>query len=171
MAEEVQIHGSNVKGKIRNPLGVVGLTLITLGIYSIFWYYFVNKELAEIGKAHNTDECGTSPGTSVLAITLGIFIIVPPFVSIYNTCKRLSAAERLTGTAPGMEPGLLFILWVFLSPVAEYILQSNMNKVLQTQAGGAGQIAPGQATAPPPQAAAPAEQPPPPPPAPEQPQV
>jgi Domain of unknown function (DUF4234) len=171
MAEEIQIQGSNQRGKIRNPLGVVGLTLITLGIYSIFWYYFINKELAEIGKSHDTDECGTSPGTSVLAITLGIFIIVPPFVSIYNTCKRLSAAERLTGTAPGMEPGLLFILWIFLSPVAEYILQSNMNKVLQTQAGGAGQIAPGQATAPPPQAAAPAEQPPPPPPAPEQPQV
>jgi uncharacterized protein DUF4234 len=164
MAEEVQIQGSNERGKIRNPLGVVGLTLITLGIYSIFWYYFVNKELAEIGKAHNTDECGTSPGTSVLAITLGIFIIVPPFVSIYNTCKRLAAAERLTGTPQGMEPGLLFILWIFLSPVAEYILQSNMNKVLQSQAGGAGELAGAQATAPPPQAPAPAEQPAPPPP-------
>jgi hypothetical protein len=164
MAEEVQIQGSNERGKIRNPLGVIGLSLITLGIYTIFWYYFVNKELAEIGRAHNTDECGTSPGTSVLAITLGIFIIVPPFVSIYNTCKRLSAAERLTGTPPGMEPGLLFILWIFLSPVAEYIFQSNMNKVLQTQAGGAGAIAPGQAAAPPPQAAAPVEQPAPPPP-------
>jgi hypothetical protein len=105
----------------------------------------------------------------VLAITLGIFIIVPPFVSIYNTCKRLAAAERLTGTPQGMEPGLLFILWIFLSPVAEYILQSNMNKVLQTQAGGAGAIAPGEAAAPPPQAAAPAEQPAPPPPG--QPQV
>ena len=164
MAEEVQIKGSNERGKIRNPLGVIGLSIITLGIYTIFWYYFVNKELAEIGRAHNTDECGTSPGTSVLAITLGIFIIVPPFVSIYNTCKRLSAAERLTGTPQGMEPGLLFILWIFLSPVAEYILQSNMNKVLQTQAGGAGAIAPGQAAASPPQAAAPVEQPAPPPP-------
>jgi hypothetical protein len=162
MAEEVQIQGSNERGKIRNPLGVIGLSLITLGIYSIFWYYFVNKELAEIGKAHNTDECGTSPGTSVLAITLGIFIIVPPFVSIYNTTKRLAAAERLTGTPQGMEPGLLFILWIFLSPVAQYILQSNLNKVLQTQAGGAGQLAGTQAASPP-QAAAPAQQPAPPP--------
>jgi hypothetical protein len=169
MAEEVQIQGSNERGKIRNPLGVIGLSIITLGIYTIFWYYFINKELAEIGRTHNSEECGTSPGTSVLAITLGVFIIVPPFVSIYNTCKRLAAAERLTGTPQGMEPGLLFILWIFLSPVAEYILQSNMNKVLQTQAGGTGAIAPGQAAAPPPQAAAPAEQPAPPPPG--QPQV
>ena len=169
MAEEVQISGSSERGKIRNPLGVIGLTLITLGIYAIFWYYFVNKELAEIGKSKGTDECGTSPGTSVLAITLGVFIIVPPFVSIYNTCKRLQAAERLTGTQPGMEPGLLFVIWIFVSPVAEYIFQSNMNRVLQTQAaGGGGQIpaAPPQAAAPPAPEAQPTEptQPPPPPP-------
>jgi drug/metabolite transporter (DMT)-like permease len=151
MAEEVQISRSNVRGKIRNPLGVVGLSIITIGIYLIFWYYFVNKELAEIGKAKGTDECGTSPGTSVLAITLGIFILVPPFVSLYNTCKRLQAAERLTGTPPGMEPGLLFVIWIFVGPVAEYIFQSNMNKVLQAQASGSG----GQIPPAPPQAAAP----------------
>jgi uncharacterized protein DUF4234 len=166
MAEEVQIKGTSEVGKIRNPLGVVGLTFITLGIYAIFWYYFVNKELAAIGKAHNSDECGDSPGTSVLAITLGALVIVPAFVSIYNTTKRLQAAERLTGTPQGMEPGLLFILWIFISPVAEYILQANLNKVLQTQAGGAGELAGGQAAAPPPQAAPPTEQPA----APEQPQ-
>ena len=165
MAEEVQIQGSGEVGKIRNPLGVIGLTFITLGIYVIFWYYFVNKELAAIGKAKNTNELGDSPGTSVLAITLGALVIVPAFISVYNTCKRLQAAERLTGTQQGMEPGLLFILWIFISPVAEYILQANLNKVLENQAGGAGELA-GGATAPPPQAAAPAEQPA----APEQPQ-
>ena len=171
MAEEVQIQGSGERGKVRNPLGVIGLSFITLGIYTIFWYYFINKELAEIGKAHNTDECGTSPGTSVLAITLGALIIVPAFLSLYNTGKRLQAAERLTGTQPGMDPGLLLILWIFISPVAIYILQANQNKVLEQQAGGAGQISGGQAAAPPPQAAAP-EQPAAPqqPPAPEQPQ-
>jgi drug/metabolite transporter (DMT)-like permease len=165
MAEEVQIKGTGEVGKIRNPLGVIGLTFITLGIYFIFWYYFVNKELAAIGKAHNTEELGTSPGTSVLAVTLGAFVIVPAFLSIYNTCKRLQAAERVTGTPQGMEPGLLFILWIFISPVAEYIFQANLNKVLEGQASGAGEIS-GGATAPPPQAPAPAEQPA----APEQPQ-
>src|SRR4051794_12936479 len=161
MAEDVQIQGSNERGKIRNPLGVIGLTIITLGIYSIFWYYFVNKELAQIGRAKNTDECGTSPGTSVLAVTLGSLIIVPAFISIYNTCKRQQAAARLTGTPELMEPGLLFVIWIFVSPVAQYIAQSNENKVLEAQAGaGAGAIPPAQA-APPPS--------PPPDPAPEQP--
>lgn len=136
MADPIQIKGSGYTGKIRNPLAIIGLAIITFGIYGIFWYYFANKELAEIGKAHNTDELGTSPGTSVLAITLGALVIVPALYSAYKFCTRLSAAERLTGTPQGMEPGLLFVLYVFLAPVAAYIAQSNLNKVLQAQGGG-----------------------------------
>jgi Domain of unknown function (DUF4234) len=137
VAEQVQIQGSPEPGKIRNPLGVIGLTLITLGIYGIVWYYKINKEMAEIGKAKGSEECGTNPVTSVLAVTFGAFIIVPPFVSMYKTWARLSAAERLTSTPEGMEPGLGFLLSLLLSPVGTYILQSNMNKVLKQQAGGA----------------------------------
>jgi hypothetical protein len=140
MAEPVQIQGTNEQGKIRNPLGVVGLSLITLGIYYFFWYYQTNRELALIGRARNTEECGTSPGTSLLAVTLGIFVIVPPFVSLYKFCQRLSAAERVTGTPQGMEPGLLFLLLIFIGPVGQYIVQSNLNKVLERQAQPGGQI-------------------------------
>ena len=138
MAEPIEIRGSSYTGKIRNPLIVIGLTLITLGIYGIFWYYYANKELAEIGKAHNTTELGDSPGTSVLAVTLGALIIVPAFVSAYKFCKRLQTAAGVTGAPEGMEAGLLFIIYVFVSPVGAYIAQSNLNKVLEAQAGGAG---------------------------------
>ena len=140
MAEPIQIQGSSYQGKIRNPLGVVGLTLVTLGIYYFVWYFKVNKEMAEMGRARDTEELGTSPGTSLLAVTLGVFILVPPFVSVYKTCARLSAAERHTGTPAGMEAGLLFLLAILLSPVAEYILQSNLNKVLRQQVAGGAQV-------------------------------
>ena len=33
MAEEVAIAGTESRAKLRNPLGVVGLSIITLGIY------------------------------------------------------------------------------------------------------------------------------------------
>jgi hypothetical protein len=135
MAEIVPIQGSDVEGKIRNPLGVVGLTLITIGIYFFVWYYKVNKEFAAIGRARNTDECGTSPGTSLLAVTLGALIIVPPFVSVYKTWDRKRKAANLTGAPEGMEPGLGFLLSILIGPVGHYILQSDQNKVLQAQAG------------------------------------
>ena len=163
MAEEIQLSGTNEVGKVRDPLGVVGLSIITLGIYAIFWYYFTQKELAEMGRARNTEELGTSPGTSVLAVTLGAFIIVPPFVSIYHAIQRKNAAARLVGAEEGMEPPLLLLIWIFISPIALYIYQSHMNKVLQAQAG-APASAP-QVTAPAEQAAQPQAATPPPPPA------
>jgi len=155
MAEPVQIVGSHYWGKIRNPLGIIGLTLITLGIYWIFWYYYLNKELAEMGKARNTDELGTSPGTSVLAVTLGAFILVPPFVSVYKTWDRKSKAEAATGLV-GMEAGRGFLLTILIGPVGMYILQSNLNKVLQAQADSGASLPPAPPTAPIEQLAAPA---------------
>ena len=147
MAEPVQIQGSDVQAKLRNPLGVIGLSFLTLGIYSIFWYYFVNKEMAQMGAAKGTDELGDSPGTSVLAITLGAIIIVPALISIYHTWQRLNAGERLTGQS-GMEAGLGFLLWIFIQPVGVYILQSNWNKVLQAQAGAVAPAEPAATAAP-----------------------
>ena len=136
MAEEVQIQGSNERGKIRNPLGVIGLGFITLGIYTVVWYYKVNKEMAQIGQARGTEECGTSPTTSLLAIIPGALIIVPPFVSMYNACKRLLATERVTGAKEGLEAPLLWLLLIFIGPIGIYLFQRDLNRALESQAGG-----------------------------------
>ena len=135
MAEEVRIGRGEARGKLRNPLGVVGLSFITLGIYAIVWYFKVNKEMASLGRERNNPALGTSPGTSLLAITLGALVIVPAFISGYNTCKRLAATEAEAGLPEGMHPALLFLLYLFLSPVALWILQNNLNRALQAQAG------------------------------------
>jgi len=137
MAEEVRIGRTDARGKLRDPLGIIGLAIITLGIYSLVWYYKVNKEMAELGRERNNPALGTSPGTSLLAITLGAFVIVPAFVSAYNTCKRLSAMEAESGVPEGMHPALLFLLYLCVSPVGAWIFQNNMNGALKAQAGAA----------------------------------
>ena len=43
MAETVTIEGRPYLK--RNPLGVLGLSFITLGIYGLYWYYKVNQEI------------------------------------------------------------------------------------------------------------------------------
>ena len=75
MAEQIQITGSGAVGKIRNPLGVVGLTIVTLGVYFFVWYYKINKEMAEMGRARGTDELGTSPATSLMAVLFGWILL------------------------------------------------------------------------------------------------
>ena len=169
MAEEIQIAGSSEKAKIRNPLAPALLPFVTLGIYFLVWYYKINKEMAEMGRARNTEELGTSPTTSLMAVLFGWIIIVPPFLSVYNTWKRKCTAENMTGQ-DGMEAGLGFLLTILISPVGYYIMQRDLNNVLTAQAGG-GSTLPPPPPAPPVQSetpAAPAEQPatpPPPPPA------
>lgn len=155
MAEEVQIQGSSEVAKKRHPLGILGLMLITLGIYFFVWWYKVNSELAEMGRARGTTELGDNPGNSLLAMVPGFFIIVPPYISFYNGSNRLRAAERLMGRPAGMDAGLMLVLYFFIGPVAVYIFQNDLNKVLEAQQA-VGQI-PQAEPAPP--AAAPPQQP------------
>lgn len=135
MAQEIQIQGSDEVGKARHPLGILGLMLITIGIYFFVWYFKVNKELAAIGRSRGTDECGDNPTTSLLAMFPGGFIIIPPYVSFYGANKRLNAAERLTGRPEGLSPVLMLVLYFVFSPIAVFLFQSNLNKVLEQQAG------------------------------------
>jgi len=134
MAEEIAIRGSNYPAKERNPLGPIGLALITFGIYAIFHYYYVNKELAELGKARGTTELGENPGMSVLAITLGALIIVPAYVSIWNTWKRQQAARQMFGTQEGIDNVPGFLLQIFIWPAGVYFFQRGQNGVLEAQA-------------------------------------
>ena len=135
MAQEIAIRGSNYVGKERNPLGVIGLSLITFGIYGIFQYYYVNKELAEIGKARGTTELGENPMTSVLAIVPGFILIVPPFISMWNTWKRQQTARQMFGVQQGIDQVPGFLLSIFIGIVGVYFLQLGQNGVLQGQAG------------------------------------
>ena len=133
MAQEIAIRGSNYPAKERNPLGVIGLTLITLGIYGIFHYYYINKELAELGKARGTTELGENPMMSVLAIVPGFILIVPPFVSIWNTWKRQQNARQMFGVQAGIDQVPGFLLHIFISIVAVFFLQQGQNALLEAQ--------------------------------------
>lgn len=133
MAQEIAIRGSNYAAKERNPLGVIGLSLITLGIYGIFHYYYVNKELAELGRARGTTELGENPMMSVLAIVPGFILIVPPFVSIWNTWKRQQTARQMFGVQEGIDQVPGFLLHIFISIVAVFFLQQGQNALLEAQ--------------------------------------
>ena len=143
MAEELQITGTDATAKVRNPWGVVGLTLITLGIYWFVWYYKVNREMRDLGRAKGTDELGDSPGTSLLAVTLGALIIVPALISIYRTFQRTQGAARLTGVEP-LNGWIALLLYLVIGIAFPAYLQSGLNKVWEAQGSGSSAITAGQ---------------------------
>src|SRR5258705_9665222 len=93
------------RAKIRDP-GIVALFFaLTLGflVYPQVWYYRINRELRDYGRAQGDEELANSnPTMSVLAVTIGALVVVPPFVSWYRATKRIQRAEELAGTSPAL---------------------------------------------------------------------
>jgi len=134
-ATEVPIEGGPATAKVREPLGVALLDLVTLGVYGFFWYYRVHRELADLGKAHRTSELGDSPGTSLLALVPGFLLIVPLVVSLWNAPQRVEAAQRLTGVPESQRVNgvLAFVLMLIVFPAGAAYVQAQLNRVWAAQ--------------------------------------
>ena len=112
--------------KIRNPILVVVFTVITLGIYQVFWWYYANRELADYGRARGTNELGDNPTKSTLALFPGALIVVPAIWTMVTTFKRVQAAQRLTGQTP-INGWLGLVIVLVISPVLVGYMQSGLN--------------------------------------------
>jgi Domain of unknown function (DUF4234) len=115
-----------VVAKIRNPILVVVFTIITLGIYQVFWWYFANRELADYGRARGTKELGDSPAKSTLALFPGGLIVVPAIWTIVTTFQRVQAAQRLNGQTP-INGWLGVVIVIVISPILVGYMQSGLN--------------------------------------------
>jgi Domain of unknown function (DUF4234) len=120
MAQIVMI--GNQTYKKRNIFAVwLGLPLITLGIYQFFWIYYVNDEARRFLR----DE-SIKPALSVLAFIPGFILIVPPFISIYRTGKRIARMEAAAGSPNRAEPVVGLILGFVFSLYTLYY-QEHLN--------------------------------------------
>jgi hypothetical protein len=132
MAEEIAIRGSNYPAKQRSP--IVTILLLFVPFYGLFYYFYVNKELAELGKARGTDELGDNPMLSVLAMFPGVLLLfIPPIVSMWNFWKRQDKARKMFGVQEGIDNVPGFLLTLFIAPVGYYFLQTGQNGVLEAQ--------------------------------------
>jgi hypothetical protein len=126
VAQEVLIGAGPARAKLRNPWGVFGLLLVTLGIYGIFWWYYVNREMRDYGRSTGYD-LGQNPANSALAIFPGSFVIVPPLISYWRGVKRMQATQRVAGVAP-LNGWIALVLFLLLSIAFPPYLQSELNK-------------------------------------------
>jgi hypothetical protein len=122
MADTVTIEGQPYLR--RNPLGVLGLSVITIGIYFAYWYYKINDEL----RRFEHDET-ISPTRSLMAMIFGWLIIVPPFIAMYNTAKHVQAIEQRLGIQPQLEPALAIVIMLFVSIGNGVYIQEHLNRI------------------------------------------
>ena len=135
MADEVVIRGTKDTAKVRNPLGPLALTIVTVGFYFFFWWYFINREMNDLGEVYDDDYLKHSPGMAVLAMTLGAFVLVPPFVSAWRTFKRVERAQERVLGSNNFSPTLVFVLALIpiVSLITPVMVQSNLNQVWEKQ--------------------------------------
>jgi Transposase, Mutator family/Domain of unknown function (DUF4234) len=91
--------GSQVQVKLGSPWAAALLPIITLGIYHLVWWYRINRELRNFGRARGYD-LGQSPTSSLLALVPGSLVIVPPLVSYWRGTHRVQGAARVSGREP-----------------------------------------------------------------------
>jgi hypothetical protein len=127
----MDIPDSDQKVKVRNPWGVVGLTIITLGIYHFFWWYKINKEMKFFGESKGYD-LGRNPRNSALALFPGFLIIIPPLVSYWRGTKRVQGTAALAGREP-VNGWIVLILYLFIGIAMPAYLQVSLNGVWEQE--------------------------------------
>jgi hypothetical protein len=100
--------------KYRNPALVIIFTYITLGIYGIYWIVSTTNELRSMTKS------APNPWKLLwlLVPLVNIFVIVWYY---WRYCEAI-------GEISDFDNVLLFIIWLFISPVAVVIAQIQLNK-------------------------------------------
>jgi hypothetical protein len=135
VAETVQIGETGHTAKVRHPVAVPVLSLITIGIYYVYWWYQVNREVVDLGRARNVTGLGDNPTLSLLAVFPGVLVIVPPYVSLYNGVKRFQRAQQAALGGPTLNGWIVLGLLVaaFIVPFAALIvpgyIQAELNKI------------------------------------------
>ncbi|MFI5393734.1 MAG: DUF4234 domain-containing protein, partial [Myxococcota bacterium] len=111
MAHDVTIDG--LRFRVRNPLGVAGLTIITLGLYGLYWYTAANNDTRMYLRDYSI-----RPGISLFALilnligtqfialalllsspwlALGALLVIPSFVSVFRTGRRIALMQVHAG--------------------------------------------------------------------------
>ena len=132
MAQELTIRNSEDRVKLRSPWAAALLPFITFGIYHIVWWYKINRELRDYGRAKGYD-LGQSPANSALALFPGGIIIVPALISYWRGVKRIQGAAKVAGKEP-VNGWLALVLYLILSPVLFAYIQVSLNDIWRSEA-------------------------------------
>ena len=110
--------------KRRNVLAVwIGLPLITFGLYHWFWYVKINSELRD-----SNPRIVVKPFFAWLALVPGAILVIPPFVTMYNTGKRIAQAQADAGIGSSCSP-VIGVVLMFVFGLNTLYYQSELNKL------------------------------------------
>jgi fatty acid desaturase len=100
--------------KYRDMWVQVIIFIVTLGIYSIYWFYVTTEEMKQMA-----DDRDVSPAL----LTVLLFI---PFAGLYSFYKQGELFQKVGQEK--LNRWIIFILWLVFSPAVWFIIQSDLNR-------------------------------------------
>lgn len=100
--------------RYRDMWAQVGLMIITLGIYSIYWFYQTAVEMKTLA-----GDSRAEPG-------LWTILIFIPFAGLYSYYKHAELYEKIS--PDHFNRWIMWLLWIFFSPAVWLIMQIELNR-------------------------------------------
>jgi hypothetical protein len=116
-------------GEKRDPGMVLLFTLLTCGIYGLWWFHTYATETKNALGRQDLD-----PGKDLLLtfVTCGIWGVIAFY---YNYPKLFVDMQRRVGLPPNDISTTTLLLGILFSPAAIYIIQSELNKIWDAAGG------------------------------------
>ena len=113
---------ADTKGVVRSPATVVVLSIVTCGIYSLYWLYTFSSEI----KGY----LGKEEINPVMDLILSIVFFPYMFYWVYKNGQFIAEAQAKAGL-PATDESILYVVLSFvgLSIVAMAIMQSKVNLI------------------------------------------
>ena len=116
----------------RSPIVVILLSVVTCGLYALYWIYKMSQEIQMVEKERES----TSPGLELLLciVTCGLYT----YYWYYKYAKKIYVIQDDLDIRPAEDNGILYIiLAVFqLHIISMAIMQASFNKVILTNVDG-----------------------------------
>ncbi len=100
--------------KYRNMILQIILMVVTLGIYSIYWFYQTTCELKELA------------GDQMASPALWTILLFIPIANLYALYKYSELYEKVS--SEHLNRWILFLLWLVISPAVWLIVQMDLNR-------------------------------------------
>ena len=107
------------------------LLCIFIPFYSLYWIHRSSKEMQE----WSGGRIDYNAGSTIAALTIGYFILVPPFVAIFSFGGRVRRAQELGGVEPRAS-GIGFFGRLFLPGYGYKWIQDQLNELAVRPAQG-----------------------------------
>ena len=110
------------KGKPRNTAACIGLTIVTLGVYALYWTYITHSEIK--------DYSGLGVG-GVLGLVIYVFVAPVTFFLIPHAVNGMLAQHGRTSRVSALTG--LWVLLPLLGPIVWFVkVQGQLNEFWPT---------------------------------------